>query len=188
MKFRIISLFTAAVLMQSALISCTDSKNSDAPAKSGQSGAEEIITLPEGEDKTEEIIINENYSDSELYTFDGTVDEIYEDGSILVYSPEFRVDFNYMVIVEFDENTVTDNFELAENQHIKFEVYSEVKKSEPLTVVAAKLTLLNQVSTQREEEAARIAALEKQVQDVLSGENDTGTQGHSSAASENTAG
>ncbi len=159
------ALAATLMLFASAMYSCTDKEN-DTTNNGTQPGAEENISMPEGENKNEEIIINENYADSELYDFIGTIDEIYDDGSILVYSPEFRIDFDYKVIVEFDENTVTDNFEISENQLVKFEVYSSVKKSEPLTVVAAKLTLLNEVSTQREEEAERLAKIEEAVKNI----------------------
>lgn len=166
MNIKKITALTAALLIfTTSLYSCGDKEN-DTTNNGTQPGAEENISLPEGENKTEEIIINENYADSELYDFIGTIDEIYDDGSILVYSPEFRIGFDYKVIVEFDENTVTDNFEIAENQLVKFEVYSSVKKSEPLTVVAAKLTLLNEVSTQREEEAERLAKIDEAVKNI----------------------
>lgn len=176
---RIIAAIAASAMLITALGSCTKKevspslqKEQEINDKNGNkvpediNGASENISMPEGQDKTEEVITNHDYADSELYDFTGTVDEIYEDGSILVYSPEFRVNFNYRVIVEFDENSVIDGFELAENQHIKFEVYSEFKKSNPLTVVAAKLTLLNEVSTQREEEAERIAQQEEQIKNL----------------------
>ena len=181
MNFRKITALTlAALIISASMYSCGDN-TAKKPSENGaevnaedNSGAKENISLPAGEDKKEEIIINENYADSELYDFTGTVDEIYEDGSMLVYSPDFRVNFDYKVIVEKDANTVVDGFTVAENQHIQFEVYSSVKKSEPLTVVAAKLTLLNEVSTQREEEAKRIEALESKAQETL--KNPVGTQ------------
>lgn len=147
--------------------SAIDSQNKAGTENTVPSDTDNKITMPEGEDKKEEIIVNENYADSESYTFTGTVDEIYDDGSILVFSPEFKVNFNYNVIVEFDENTVIDNFTLKENQLVEFEVYSAVKKSEPLTAVAKKLTLLNEVSTQHEEEAAIIAKEEAEAKEIL---------------------
>ena len=171
MKLKKYTAITASLLiLMSALYSCGKNETPNNTEQPVQSGAEDNISMPEGENKQHEIIINDNYADSELYDFTGTIDEIYDDGSILVYSPDFRVNFNYRVIVEFDENTVIDNFELRENQHVKFEVYSEVKKSEPLTVVASKLTLLNEVSTQREEEAERIAQLEEKVREMELGD------------------
>ena len=146
-----------------------NTKTEQVQGNQAQPGADDIISMPEGEEKEEEeIIINEDYANSELFAFEGTVDEIYEDGSILVYSPDFRVNFNYKLIVEFDENSVIDGFKLANNQHIKFEVYSAVKKSKPLTMVASKLTLVKEVSTQREEEAERIAALEQKIKNLES--------------------
>lgn len=168
MKYKIISLILASMMLI-PMNACkktevdTPNNGTDISDTDTNSGANDAISMPEGEVKAEEIITNDNYADSELYNFTGTIDEIYDDGSILVYSPDFRVNFNYMVIVEFDENTVVDSFELRENQHVEFSVYSSVKKSEPLTVVASKLTLLNEVSTQREEEAERIARLEEKV-------------------------
>lgn len=120
------------------------------------------VVQPDGENKKEEIIINENYADSALISFEGTIDEIYDDGSMLIYSPFFSVNFNYKAIVEIDENTVfTDDFEPKVNQLIKYDVYSAVKKSEPLTVVASTLTLVNETSNQREEEEKRNAEIEK---------------------------
>ncbi len=165
MKFRKYATFAALlVLISASVCGCGKEKTPTVSTDDNATNAQDIISMPEGENKEEEIITNDNYANSELYDFTGTIDEIYEDGSILVYSPDFRVNFDYRVIVEFDENTVIDNFELRENQHVKFYVYSAVKKSEPLTVVASKLTLLNEVSTQREEEAARIARLEEKVE------------------------
>ncbi len=134
MKNKIITAITAITLAASMLISCGENE----------------IKLPENEN--EEIIINENYASSNLMEFEGTVDEIYDDGSMLIYSPIFGMDFNYNVIVELDENTVIDNFEVNENQLVNFSVYSAVKKSKPLTVVAAKLTLISNNSNQRAEE------------------------------------
>ena len=147
---------TAILIVALGFYSCKENK---------KSGNNSIDTNPptvqqnQNDKQDEDVIINENYADSELYTFTGTIDEFYDDGSILIYSPDFSIEFDYKVIVEFDENTVIDNFKLKENQHIQFDVYSAVKKSKPLTVVASKLTLLNEVSTQREDEAKRIADL-----------------------------
>lgn len=173
MKFKkYAALTTALLILAFSACSCGKDEAPEGENDITQPGADDIISMPEGENKEEEIIINNNYADSEPYYFTGTVDEIYDDGSILVYSPDFRVNFNYKVIVEFDENTVVDNFELRENQHIDFEVYSAVKKSEPLTVVASKLTLLNEVSTQREEEAKRIAELEERAKNIMLGNTD----------------
>ena len=124
------------------------------------------INLPENENKAEEIITNENYADSELIDFEGTIDEIYEDGSMLIYSPFFGVNYNYAAIVEIDENTDMGDFEIKKNQCIRFDVYSAVKKSEPLTVVASKLTLVKEVSTQREEEAARIEKVQQAAEKI----------------------
>lgn len=172
---RILICVIASSVMTFGFYSCNNKSDKDEnngteqiESNESTSGADEIISMPEGEEKAEEIIINENYADSELFVFEGTVDEIYEDGSILVYSPDFRVNYNYKLIVEFDENSVIDGFELSENQHIRFEVYSAVKKSKPLTMVASKLTLVNEVSTQREKEAERIAELEQKIKDLES--------------------
>ncbi len=186
MKYKIISLVLASMMMIS-LNACTKTEietpdnGTEISDTDTNSGAKDAISMPEGEVKAEEIVTNDNYADSELYYFTGTIDEIYEDGSILVYSPDFRVNFDYKVIVEFDENTVVDNFELRENQHVKFEVYSSVKKSEPLTVVAAKLSLLNEVSTQREEEAERIARLEEKAAAILNSQAATANDNHTEA-------
>ena len=183
MKYNRIISFLMAALLAVCVTSCgkDDKKTSDGESQNTTSAADDKITMPEGEDKNQEIITNENYADSDLFVFTGTVDEIYEDGSILVYSPDFRANYNYTVKVEFDENSVIEDFRLKENQHIRFEVYSEVKKSEPLTVVASKLTLLNEVSTQREEEAERIARLEAQAQAILNG-NAQNTQSDSESS------
>ncbi|MBR3996596.1 MAG: hypothetical protein IKI97_15125 [Clostridia bacterium] len=175
-------IFSAAILILTfGIYSCKDNKkntdnnspaiqqnkNDNVDKNNSLDNNSSAIQQNKNDNLEEEIIINENYADSEIYTFTGTIDEFYEDGSILVYSPDFGIEFDYKVIVEFDENTVVDNFELKENQHIKFDVYSLVKKGKPLTVVASKLTLLNEVSTQREDEAKRIAAL-KEKADALS--------------------
>ena len=165
---KILAVITAAVLLSSSFVSCkrqlqrNPEKESNDAHEAGKisNEASDNITIPETDDEEEEIKVNTDYASSELYDFTGTIEELYEDGSMLIYSPEFRVDFNYHVIVEFDENSVIDSFTPAVNQHIKFEVYSVPKKTNPLTVVASKLTLLNEVSTQREEEAARIAKVE----------------------------
>lgn len=170
-KRKILSIIAAGMLVAFSFASCTKNPgNGDGGKNDGESpsnNAADVIDIPDNKDNEEEVVVNENYAESELYDFTGTVDEIYEDGSILVYSPDFGVNFNYMVIVEFDENSVIDNFELAVNQHVAFEVYSLPKKANPLTVVAAKLTLLNEVSTQRQEEEAKRNELEKQVIDTI---------------------
>ena len=175
---RLLIFSLAVLILASGLYSCKGNKNNNEknPSVVQQDNNDKnnsldknpsAIQQDKNDNKEEEIIVNENYADSELYTFTGTVDEFYEDGSILVYSPDFGIEFNYKVIVEFDDNTVVDNFELRENQHISFDVYSAVKKSKPLTVVASKLTLIKEVSTQREDEEKRIAAL-KEKADALS--------------------
>ena len=154
-KNKAIILLLACVLTTS-MVSCGKTNN---------------VIEPDGENKKEEIIINENYADSALISFEGTVDEIYEDGSMLIYSPFFSVNFNYKAIVEIDENTVfTDNFEPEVNQCIKYDVYSAVKKSEPLTVVAATLTLVDENSTQREDEQKRNEQIEKLAEQYLNSE------------------
>lgn len=154
-KNKAIILILACVLCTGTLLSCKDDNV----------GNENQVVEPNGENKNEEIIINENYADSALISFEGTVDEIYEDGSMLIYSPFFSINFDYKAIVEIDENTVfTDGFEPKVNQCIKYDVYSAVKKSEPLTVVASKLTLISEESTQRKEEEKRIDEIEKLAQ------------------------
>jgi len=121
-------------------------------------------TVSEEEDYS--VLTNESYADSEPYIFEGTIDEIYEDKSMLIYSPAFYPDFNYTVFVEFDENTVVNGFEPKVNQQVKFTVYSEIKKYPPLTVVARQLDLVKEVSTQRQEEAERLAELERRIQEL----------------------
>ncbi len=161
-------LVAALLLTLCAMWSC---KKNPAPdnAKTPNENQTDIsadINFPEGENKKEKIDINENYAESELFDFEGTIDEIYDDGSILVYSPMFGVNFNYKAIVEFDQNTSAPDFELAENQLVKFDVYSAVKKSEPLTLVASKLTLVSETSTQREEEEARLEEVRKNAAEI----------------------
>ncbi len=155
-KNNAIILLLACVLCTGTLVSC------------GKPNTDNQVVEPSGENKKEEIIINENYAESALISFEGTIDEIYEDGSMLIYSPFFSVNFNYKAIVEIDDNTVfTDNFEPKVNQCIKYDVYSAVKKSEPLTVVASTLTLISENSTQREDEEKRNAEIEKLAQEYL---------------------
>lgn len=151
---KILALLAAAVLACTTMVSCNRTN-------AGQDNDKGNINLPENENKQEEIITNENYADSELISFEGTVDEIYEDGSMLIYSPFFGVNYKYAAIVELDKNSVIDGFEVKKNNQIRFDVYSAVKKSEPLTVVASKLTLVKEVSTQREQEAARIEKVQQ---------------------------
>jgi len=122
------------------------------------------VTMPEEEDYS--AFTNENYAASEPYIFEGTIDEIYEDKSMLIYSPAFYPDFNYMVFVEFDENTVVNGFEPKINQQVKFTIYEDVKKYPPLTVVAIQLDLVKEVSTQREEEKARLEELMQRVNEL----------------------
>ncbi len=159
---KIFALLLAASLTCTLFFSCN--KNSE-----GSGDNNGGINLPENENKTEEIITNENYASSELISFEGTVDEIYEDGSMLIYSPFFGVNYNYAAIVELDENSVIDGFEVKKNHQIRFDVYSAVKKSEPLTVVASKLSLVKEVSTQREEEAARIEKVQQAAEEYKNG-------------------
>lgn len=160
---KIFAFIAAAMLACTALAACN--KTNDG-SKEGSGN----INLPENENKSEEIIINENYADSELISFEGTIDEIYADGSMLIYSPFFGVNYNYAAIVELDENSVVDGFEVKKNQQISFDVYSAVKKSEPLTVVASKLTLVKEISTQREEEAARIEKVHQAAEKIKNGQ------------------
>ncbi len=159
---KILAILLASAMLCANLSGCGNKNEND-----GDTG----INLPENENKSEEIITNENYADSELIGFEGTIDEIYEDGSMLIYSPFFGVNYNYAAIVELDENTVIDGFEVKKNQCILFDVYSAVKKSEPLTVVASKLSLVKEISTQREEEAARIEKVQKAAEEYKNGNN-----------------
>ncbi|MBR5307711.1 MAG: hypothetical protein IKU43_02995 [Clostridia bacterium] len=172
-----LTLILAAILVTASFGGCTkngttqpevssDIIESTPENESVNDSAENEIVAPEEENKKEEAVSSENYADSELYDFTGTIDEIYEDGSILVFSPDFRV-LNYNVIVEFDENSVIDGFELAKNQHIRLEVYSQAKNTDPLTVVAAKLTLISETSTQHEEEEQRIKELQEKAEALM---------------------
>lgn len=166
---RSLTLILASILVMTSLSSCfgKGNKTDDGSVNGDDTAANEEIQLPENEDKKEEIIINENYADSELYVFEGTIDEIYDDGSMLVYSPSFGINFNYMVIVEKDASTKAPSFEPKVNQHIKFSVYSAVKKSEPLTVVAYDMELVKEVSTQKADEEARKADVKKELDKIL---------------------
>ena len=155
---KLISLALSASVAALCLVSCLGDDNSSNPND---------IKVPENENKKEEIIINDDYASSSLISFDGTIDEIYDDGSMLVYSPFFGVNFNYMVIVESDENTTVDSFEPKINQCVRFDVYSAVKKSEPLTVVAKNLSLVKEISTQREEEEQSMREAEEALRSFL---------------------
>lgn len=161
----------ALLLTLCALCSCqkNPSSNITKPPVDSQTDMPTDINFPEGENKKEKIDINENYAESELFDFEGTIDEIYDDGSILIYSPMFGVNFNYKAIIEFDQNTSVPDFKLAENQLVKFDVYSAVKKSEPLTLVASKLTLISETSKQREEEEARRANVRQNAAEAVIG-------------------
>lgn len=169
---RILAAILALSTVTAGLASCnkTEVETPDTPDTGvvENSGAKDEIELPENENKKEEIIINENYADSELFEFEGTIDEIYEDGSMLIYSPFFGVNFDYKVIVELDANTKECDFEPKINQQIKFNVYSAVKKSEPLTVVASDMSLVKDVSTQRAEEEERKQKVQENLDKFLS--------------------
>ncbi len=125
------------------------------------------VVVISGKDKDknteEEVIINENYAESELMEFEGTIEEIYDDGSMLVYSPIFRTNFDYNIIIELDENSIIDDFEVRENQLVKFSIYSAVKKSNPLTAVAKSLTLISETSNQKAQEQE----YQKGIQDAI---------------------
>lgn len=169
-----LAIILALSAMTAGLASCnkTEVDTPDTPDVGiiDNSGAKDEIELPENENKKEEIIINENYADSELFEFEGTIDEIYEDGSMLIYSPFFGVNFDYKVIVEADANTKALDFEPKINQQVKFNVYSAVKKSEPLTVVASDMSLVKEVSTQRAEEEARKQKVQENLDKFLKGQ------------------
>ena len=95
---RILAIILALSAMTAGLASCNKSEvdTHDTPdvGVTDNSGAKDEIELPENENKKEEIIINDNYADSEVCDIEGIVDEIYEDGSMLVYSPFFGVNFD----------------------------------------------------------------------------------------------
>lgn len=122
--------------------------------KSGDAQNTELA-LPEDENKQEESAVNDAYAKSDVIDFFGTIEEIYEDGSMLVYSP-FFMNYDYRAIVETDADTETPDFTAAEGQYIRFYVYSSVKKTEPLTIVASRLELVSETSTQKQDEEARL--------------------------------
>ncbi len=159
----LLALLLAALALCPALTSCEKEQTSGVKDPDGtvieeqspDASADETVKLPEDEDKSEAIEVNEDYAaDPERLEFEGTIDEIYEDGSMLIYSP-FFFQFDYKVIVETDENTDLGDFVPKENQCVLFKIYSTVKRSEPLTVVAESMSLAAEVSDQREKEAER---------------------------------
>ena len=62
------------------------------------------------------------------------------------------------------------DFEPKINQQVKFNVYSAVKNSEPLTVVASDMSLVKEISTQRAEEEARKQKVQENLDKFLSGQ------------------
>lgn len=138
----VLCLFLALALFASCKKQNTDGQNTE-------------LALPEDENRQEEIAVNDDYANSEVIDFFGTIEEIYEDGSMLVYSP-FFMNYNYHAIVETDGSTQTPDFTPREGQYIRFYVYSSVKKTEPLTIVASELSLQSETSTQKQDEEARL--------------------------------
>ena len=146
-RTRTLSTILACLLLALALLASCAKKNDDAQNTE--------LALPEDENTKEESTVNESYANSDVIDFFGTVEEIYEDGSMLVYSP-FFMNYDYRAIVETDAETKTPDFAAAEGQYIRFYVYSSVKKTEPLTIVASRLELVSETSTQKQDEEARI--------------------------------
>ena len=73
------------------------------------------------------------------------------------------MNFNYTAVVEMTDTTTIDGFTPAVNQQVKFYVDSTPTNDNPLTVTAKKLELVKEASTQRAEEAERIAKIEEAV-------------------------